>query len=127
MTWLRDEEGNLILDANGNPVATQTIPANAEYVQTLYDLLDPNRYIDVYVTFNDQEAVVGSTATLVAVLNGYDNLIYDLQWQQSDDGSTWHDLEGGNQSRVDVVTSTENMNDYWRMQVTITGVMNQNG
>ncbi|MBQ8995946.1 MAG: AMP-binding protein, partial [Oscillospiraceae bacterium] len=81
-TWLRDEEGSLMLDQKGNPVATQTVPAAAVYVQTLRDQLDPNRSIDIYVTFENDHAILGNTASFVAVLNGYDSLIYTLQWQQ---------------------------------------------
>jgi len=121
-TWLRDENGALILDRNGNPVATQTVPANAMYVQTLRDRVNPERSIDIYVSFGG-DAVVGSTASFSAVLNGYDGLVYSLQWQQSDDGSNWENLAAANNAQLDVVTSEENMYDFWRVQVTITDVL----
>ena len=121
--WLRNADGSLILDRKGNPVATQTIPADAVYVQTLRDQLDENRTIDIYVTFETEDASVGDRARFVAVLNGYDDLIYSLQWQQSDDGITWENLTAANAKELDVVTSEENMNDFWRIQVTITGIM----
>lgn len=121
-TWLRDEEGSLMLDQKGNPVATQTVPADAVYVQTLRDQLDPNRSIDIYVTFENDHAILGNTASFVAVLNGYDSLIYTLQWQQSDDGVNWFDLTAAQNARLEVETSEANMHDYWRVEVTITSV-----
>ena len=118
----RDAKGALILDRNGNPIATQTVPATAVYVQTLKDQLDPNRSIDIYVSFGTEDAALGDTASFVAVLNGYDSLIYSLQWQQSNDGASWENLSSANASRLEIRTSEENMNDFWRVQVTITGV-----
>ena len=122
-TWVRDEEGELVLDEEENPIATQSVPADAVIVHTLQDQLNPDRYIEIYVSFNEEDAEVGDTANFRAVLYGYDSLIYSLQWQQSDDGANWEDLAGANNADLEVVTSEENKNDYWRVQVTITGIL----
>ena len=121
-TWLRDENGALVLDAEGNPVATQTVPADSVLVHSLQDQLDPNRSIDIYVSFVDGDAALGGTACFFAVLNGYDSLVYSLQWQESADGVNWMNLAAANQDRLEVVTSEENMHNFWRVEVTITSV-----
>ena len=121
-TWLRDENGALVLDAEGNPVATQTVPADSVLVHSLQDQLDPNRSIDIYVSFVDGDAALGGTACFFAVLNGYDSLVYSLQWQESADGVNWMNLAAANQNRLEVVTSEENMHNFWRVEVTITSV-----
>ena len=119
--WLRNEAGELVLDRKGNPIATQTVPAEAVKIKTLQDQLNPNRSIDIYATFDEQDATLGATARLTAVLNGYDNLIYALQWQQSNDGDNWTDLVSATHSSLEIETSEENANDFWRLLVIITG------
>ena len=121
VTYLRDEEGNLILDENGDPIVKDTVPADAQVILTLKDKLNPDRYIDVYATA-ENGLYFGREATMVAVLYGYDNAIYTLQWQNSKDGENWTDIPGATESRWTVVVTEENYLDYWQIQVTITGV-----
>ena len=92
VTYERDAEGNLILDENGNPIPKDTIPADAEYFDTIEDALDPNRTIDLYATWGEGELTDGTEATMIAVLNGYDNVEYALQWQTSEDNVNWTDV-----------------------------------
>ena len=60
VTYERDAEGNLILDENGNPIPKDTIPADAEYFDTIEDALDPNRTIDLYATWGEGELTDGT-------------------------------------------------------------------
>ena len=99
VTYERDAEGNLILDENGNPIPKDTIPADAEYFDTIEDALDPNRTIDLYATWGEGELTDGTEATMIAVLNGYDNVEYALQWQTSEDNVNWTDVPGATESR----------------------------
>ena len=122
VAFLRDEEGNLILDGEGNPIATQTVPADAVIKYTLEDALNPERTIDIYYSWNNMKPAIGGEVTFIAVLNGYDNLEYSIQWQQSRDNSSWNDIAGGTGTRYTETVTRENYRDFWRVQVTITGV-----
>ncbi len=122
VTYQRDEEGNLVLDENGNPIPVDTVPQDAEKVLTLEDVLDPNRSIDIYASWNNETPAFGGTVTFVAVLSGYDNLTYDLQWQQSEDNSAWVDIDGANELRYTVQVTKANYKDFWRVEVIVTGV-----
>ena len=122
VTYERDAEGNLILDENGNPIPKDTIPADAEYFDTIEDALDPNRTIDLYATWGEGELTDGTEATMIAVLNGYDNVEYALQWQTSEDNVNWTNVPGATESRCTVVVTQDNYLDYWRVMVTVTDV-----
>lgn len=119
VTWQKDENGNLVLDENGNPIVTETVPAGSDKISTLEDELDPNRTIDIYVSWNGQEPAFGSTATLSAVLNGYGNAQCTIQWQTSKDDASWQNVPGGTGARLNVVVTEENHMDYWRVVVTV--------
>jgi SH3-like domain-containing protein len=122
VTYQRNEDGSLVLDENGNPIPTQTVPADAYKVMTLEDLLNPDRTIDVYASWNNEIPALGGTVTFVGILNGYENLEYTVQWQQSSDNETWHSISGANDLRYSVVITEDNLFDYWRVQVTVTGI-----
>ena len=122
VSWIRRANGELVLDKNGNPIATQVVPAKAVHIETLQDRLNADRAIDIYVTFEKDGTTVGESATLTAVLNGYDALVYTLQWQQSDDGKEWKDIDAATGNELEIITSEDNRDDYWRVQVTITGL-----
>ncbi len=119
VAYARDENGNLVLDENGNPIVTETVPAGSDKISTLEDELDPNRTIDIYVSWNGQEPAFGSTATLSAVLNGYGNAQCTIQWQTSKDDASWQNVPGGTGARLNVVVTEENHMDYWRVVVTV--------
>ena len=121
--WLRDEDGNLVLDEKGNPIATQFIPWTAQKIETIEDMLDPNRTIDIYADWGGGELYFGDESTLIAVLHGYDNAVYTVQWQTSRDGAEWQDIEGATETRYTMIVTEENYLDYWRVVVTITDVL----
>lgn len=124
--YLMDDEGNYILDENGNPIVTGTLPVGAQQVQSIADQLDPNRSLEVYISYPGQEngelLDFNMDCTLIAALHGYDNAVYTLQWQESTDGVHWEDIEGETSSRYTFEVTTDNYRDYWRIQVIITDV-----
>ena len=85
-------------------------------------MLNPDRYIDIYAVWEGEELYFGETATLIAVLYGYDNVVYTLQWQTSIDDVNWVDVENGTDSRYSLIVTEENYDDYWRIQVLISDV-----
>ena len=91
-------------------------------MQSLEDALDPNRSIDLYASWNNETPALGKTVTFVAVLKGYDNLEYTLNWQQSKDNVTWSDIPDASEERYDVVVTADNYADFWRVQALITGI-----
>ena len=118
--YKRDETGALVLDESGNPIPTQTVPAGSQKQQTLEDLLDPNRRIDVYAKWEGDTLRFGDEMTLTAVLHGYDNATYTLQWQVSADANTWTNIDGETEAGMTVLVTEENYLNYWRVAVIIT-------
>ena len=123
VAFQRDEEGNLIFDEEGNPIPAQFIPADAQKILTLEDKLDPNRYIDVYIAFEGEYLDFGEEAQFISVLYGYDNAVYTLQWQVSNDNEEWADIPGENELTMNKVITEENYKQYFRMHVEITDVI----
>ena len=84
--------------------------------------LNPDRSIAIRVEYEGDAPSIGEEVTLVAELTGYDNAVYDLQWQTSKDNETWSDVEGATELRHAMTVTEENCLDYWRMIVTVTGI-----
>ena len=122
VTYLRNEDGELILDEKGDPIPTQTVPADAIMSNTIVDALNPDRTIDIYYSWNNQKPAIGGDVTFIAVLHGYENLEYSIQWQQSKNGSDWADVPGSNDTRYTETITRDNYKDFWRVQVSITGI-----
>lgn len=117
--YLRDENGALVLDENGNPIVTVMLPAGSNVITSIYDQLDPNRRIDIYVSVGEGELAFGVEAKLIAVAIGYDMVEYSLQWQTSSDNVNWQDVAGATQPELAVQVTEENYLDYWRVLVII--------
>ena len=92
-----------------------------ESEESIEEALDPDRYVEIQLSWGDEEAAVGSTAHFTAVLHGYDNVEYTLQWQHSSDSENWEDVENATETTYDVVATKENCHDTWRVKVVITG------
>ena len=75
------------------------------------------RHINVHVTWDLPDPVIGDTAHFKAELEGYDGLDYTLQWQYSPDKETWYDITGETNDKMDVVVTEENNDVYWRILV----------
>ncbi|QUC67425.1 hypothetical protein [Aristaeella hokkaidonensis] len=77
----------------------------------------PERHITVDVTWDVPDPVIGDTAHFEAILDGYDELQYTMQWQYSPDETTWHDIPNETNTTMDVVVTPENNIVYWRILV----------
>ena len=77
----------------------------------------PERHIRVDVTWDVPEPIIGDTAHFVAVMEGYDELQYTVQWQYSPDEETWYDIPNETKTTMDVVVTPENNIVYWRILV----------
>ena len=108
-----DEEEIVMLDL---------LPPDAELVQEILDALDPGRRILIYVSWGGQKAIFGSTAKLIAVPEGYDDVEFTLQWQRSTDNLNWEDVSEAKGNTYDLLVTPDNYLDYWRVAVIIAGV-----
>ena len=118
----RDEEGELVLDEEGNPIVTFTVPETSVLIESITDVLDKDRSIDIYVNWGDQEPALGSVAEFVTVLHGYDRVEYVILWQHSKDDQNWENISGVEGPRYRVKATKDNYQDYWRVKVIITKI-----
>ena len=79
----------------------------------------PERHITVELSWDVPEPDLGDTAHLKAILEGYDQLTYTLQWQYSPDDENWTDALGETGDRIDITLTEDNDNYYWRIVVFI--------
>ena len=89
-------------------------------VDTLEDALNPDRTIRIYYSWNNMNPAIGVDVTFIAVMIGYDNLEYSIQWQHSSNYTDWTDVSGANELRYSETITRDNYKDYWRVQVRIT-------
>ena len=82
-------------------------------------VLPENRSVDVTLTWDVEEPVLGDVAHFAAKLNGYDGLETAVQWQISPDGENWTDVEGANKLTYDVEMVPQNYRHQWRAVVTV--------
>lgn len=108
-----DEEDNTQDDENAVQDDEDAIPEETEEAPR------PQRHIDVEVTWDVAEPMIGDTAHFNAKLEGYDGLTYTMQWQYGPDNETWYDLPGETSTTMDVVVNEENNLYYWRIIVYI--------
>lgn len=119
--YLRDENGNLVLDENGDPIPANTVPEGAKKLSEIVDEQFPNRSIHIYAMFDGDYLNIGDSVTLIAVLNGYEGLVYHYQWQVASAGG-WSDISGAQDSAYAFKLTEENASSQWRIVVTITDV-----
>ena len=79
----------------------------------------PERHITVDVVWDVPDPVIGDTAHFVAVLEGYEELQYTIQWQYSPDEEIWFDIPNATEPTMDVVVTEENNEVFWRILVFI--------
>ena len=92
-----------------------------ESEESIEEVLNPDRYVEIQLSWGEEEAAFGSTAHFTAVLHGYDNVEYTLQWQHSTDGENWENVENATDTTYSVVATKENCHDTWRVKVVIAG------
>ena len=77
----------------------------------------PERHITVDVVWDVPDPVIGDTAHFVAILEGYEELQYTIQWQYSPDEEIWFDIPYATEPTMDVVVTEENNEVFWRILV----------
>ena len=113
------------VDENTNPVDEDVIPDKEEIIpteveeSTSEESPQPQRHINVEVTWDVPDPMIGDTAHFKATLEGYDGLTYTMQWQYGPDNEIWYDLPGETDMMMDVVVNEENNLYYWRIIVYI--------
>lgn len=60
---------------------------------------------------------LGGDMVLTAILTGFENLNYTLQWQFSADNANWADVDGATGSTLRVQMNEENRDYFWRVSV----------
>ena len=91
---------------------TDELPANARLMAIIEDELSAERSISTYAVYDGDTLTFGDTVTLIAVLNGYDSLAYDLKWQSSPDNKAWTDVAGETAASY-TFTITEERKKSW--------------
>jgi len=120
--YLRNEYGAFILDENGNPIPVNTAPEGAKKLSEIVDEQFPDRSIHIYAMFDGDYLNIGDSVTLIAVLNGYEGLVYHYQWQVASAGE-WNDVSDAQDSAYTFTLTEENASNQWRIVVTITDVL----
>ena len=75
------------------------------------------RSINVDLSWDVPDPMIGDTAHFKAILNGYEGLEYSMQWQYSLNRNDWIDLTGETTDTLNVVVTEENNFFYWRIIV----------
>ncbi len=78
-----------------------------------------NAVVDFEILWDVEIPTLGCTAHFKAVIIGYENFQYTLQWQRSLDCETWEDVEGATEETLDVLMTEESSQYYWRLKLEI--------
>ena len=98
-------------------VAAEEIPEDAQLVGVIEESVE--RSVSIYASYSGNTVSYGDTIKLYAVLEGYENVSYEMQWQVSSDNSSWQNISGANGSSYNVVVSEDNADNYYRIAVTV--------
>ena len=101
----------------------EAVPDDAKLVAVIQDKLNADRSVSVYLAYDGDYVTFGDRVTFYAVLNGYEDTVYALQWQSSHDNRTWSDISGADKATYTMNVTEENYTDYYRVAVTINGVV----
>lgn len=61
----------------------------------------------------------GKRLVLTAHLTGFDDVDYEIQWQQSEDGISWDDIDGANDTQYTVILTEDKDGYLWRASVSV--------
>ena len=104
-------------------ITEDDLPDNARLLGVIQDKLSAERSVSVYASYDGEYVTFGDTVTLYAVLHGYEDTVYTLQWQSSPDNASWADISGAVSASYAVTVTEANYTDYYRVAVTINGVI----
>ncbi len=120
---LKDKEvpGEYIVETNVDKTVTITFKEKTPE-ELVAEALDPNRSVSIAVHKDADILYEGDQVTLEAVLSGYDNVNYTLQWRYSLDDQTWQNCPGQTGETMTITMDSTNYKYYWNVLVTITGL-----
>ena len=73
--------------------------------------------LSVAISAESDVVELGDDMVLTAVLTGFEDLNYTLQWQFSTDNANWADVDGATGSTLRVQMNEENRDYFWRVSV----------
>lgn len=73
--------------------------------------------LSVAISAESDVVELGGDMVLTAVLTGFEDLNYTLQWQFSADNANWADVDGATGSMLRVQMNEENRDYFWRVSV----------
>lgn len=73
--------------------------------------------LSVAISAESDVVELGGDMVLTAVLTGFEDLNYTLQWQFSTDNANWEDVDGATGSTLRVQMNEENRDYFWRVSV----------
>ena len=73
--------------------------------------------LSVAISAESDVVELGGDMVLTAVLTGFENLNYTLQWQFSTDNANWANVDGATGSTLRVQMNEENRDYFWRVSV----------
>ena len=100
----------------------EVLPDNAKLMSVIQDALNKDRTVSIYIAYEGDCVNFGDTVALYAVLEGYEDTEYTIQWQTGTDNENWEDIEGANAEKYEVIVTEDNYTDFYRVAVTLTGV-----
>ena len=89
------------------------------------ELINADRFVTVSFQWESEDHVFGNKVLARAILTGYDNTVYELQWQHSKDGVNYTDIAGATGETFEFVVTEDNYMDYWQVKVVIVAVVNE--
>ena len=75
--------------------------------------MDSSKSVVIYASVGDS-LDFGDTVSLFAVLHGYENTEYDIQWQMNS-GDGWEDIPGANDTSYSFIFTEDNYANDWRV------------
>ena len=73
--------------------------------------------LSVAISAESDVVELGGDMVLTAVLTGFEDLNYTLQWQFSTDNANWANVDGATGSTLRVQMNEENRDYFWRVSV----------
>ena len=103
-------------------LSKEDLPDKAVLLAEILDDMNEERSIEVYISYEGEEVHFGDSVTLYAILKGYENCEFTVQWQVSPDDLEYTDVAGQNGLVYTFEVTEENYTKYWRIVATITAV-----